>query len=81
MTSDDMFSYISDQFGVDIEDIDDETGLFSEGILDSFSIVDLVLYIETSGGIKINPTEVNLDNLDSVAKILRYVEAKLVTNA
>jgi acyl carrier protein len=76
MTSDDIFSYIDEQFGVDRDDVDEETGLLTEGILDSFSIVDLVLFIENSSGIKVNPSEVNLDNLDSVSKILSFVKSK-----
>jgi acyl carrier protein len=76
MTTHDIFAYLQKQFAVDTGSISAETGLFSEGFLDSFSIVDLILFIETSAGIQIDPAEVNLDNLDSVAKIQAFVKAK-----
>jgi acyl carrier protein len=74
MTKNDLFTFLKTQFAIESGDVDENTGLFSEGLLDSFSIVDLVLFIETSSGIKLQPTDVNLDNLDSVAKILNFVQ-------
>jgi len=73
MTKNDIFSFLKTQFAIDAADLDENTGLFSEGLLDSFSIMDLVMYIENTSGIKLQPTDVNLDNLDSVAKILNFV--------
>ena len=73
MTKNDIFSFLKTQFAIDSADLDENTGLFSEGLLDSFSIMDLVMYIENTSGIKLQPTDVNLDNLDSVAKILNFV--------
>jgi acyl carrier protein len=73
MTKNDIFTFLKTQFAIDTQDLNDDTGLFSEGLLDSFSIVDLVVFIENTSGIKMQPTDVNLDNLDSVTKILAYV--------
>jgi len=53
-----------------------DTLLFSTGVLDSFSLVDLIAYVEKEEGITINPTEVILDNFDSVDRIVRFVEKK-----
>jgi len=71
-----LLDYLTNNLGVEIADIDDETPLFSSGLLDSFTMVDVIMFIEQEGGIKLNPTEVNLDNLDSVSKILRFVESR-----
>ena len=76
MTESDLLAYLQQQFGLKPGDFMDTTGLFSEGLLDSFSIVDLVTYIETATGLKFDPTELNLENLDSVAKIRGFVETK-----
>ena len=73
MTKSDILNFLKSQFAIDPAEVDENTGLFSEGLLDSFSIVDLVAYIENTSGIKLQPTDVNLDNLDSVAKILNFV--------
>ncbi len=71
-----MLTYLSDELGVDIEDINDDTLLFTDGYLDSFSVVDLVTYLESSANISISPSEVNLDNLDSVGRIITFVDVK-----
>jgi acyl carrier protein len=34
------------------------------------------MFLETKAGIKVDPVEVNLDNLDSIDKILAYVASK-----
>ena len=56
--------------------IKEETPLFSSSLIDSFALVDLILFIEQSCGVKIAPFDVNLDNFDSVAKILQFVESR-----
>jgi acyl carrier protein len=73
MTKDDIFSFLKSQFAIERSEVDENTGLFSEGLLDSFSIVDLVMYIENTSGIKMQPADVNLENLDSVSKIMNFV--------
>jgi acyl carrier protein len=71
-----MLKYFSEELGVDVDDIDDDTLLFTDGYLDSFSIVDLVTYLESSADISIDPAEVNLDNFDTVGRIISFVSAK-----
>ena len=73
---DQMLGYFSDNFGMEIDDIDDDTLLFTEGYLDSFSIVEVVVYLESTADISISPSEVNLENLDSIGRIVSFVEAK-----
>jgi acyl carrier protein len=81
MTKSDIFNFLKTQFAIDEKDVDENTGLFSEGLLDSFSIVDLVVFIENTSGIKMQPTDVNLDNLDSAAKILNFVSKERATQS
>lgn len=70
-----LLAYLSNDLGVDIGEITDDTPLFSSGLLDSFTMVDVIMFIEQAGGVRLNPAEVNLDNLDSIARILRFVSA------
>jgi acyl carrier protein len=70
-----LLDYFEEQMGLDTSDIEDDTLLFSSSILDSFSLVDLMMFIEQETGIKIEPAEVTLDNLDSVERILRFVDS------
>ncbi|MGI6459323.1 MAG: acyl carrier protein [Candidatus Hydrogenedentales bacterium] len=76
LVRDALMDYICSTFGLDDDELDDNTVLFSDGLLDSFCMVSLISYVESEAGIRFRPTEVNLDNLDSVARILAFVERK-----
>jgi acyl carrier protein len=67
---------MKDRLGVDTDGIEDSTPLFSSSLLDSFSIVELIAFIESTAGIKMDAWDVTLDNLDSIGQILRYVQLK-----
>lgn len=69
-----LLAYITDNF--DVEDIDDDTPLFSSNLLDSFSMVELVVFVEHEVSIKIGALDIHLDNLDSVEKIIFFVQRK-----
>ena len=64
--------YISSTLGVDASAIDAADPLFSSSLLDSFSMVDLVVFVEKQCGFRMKPSEVNLDNLDSIERILGF---------
>ena len=74
---DSLLKYLETSAGVPVADIEDETLLFSNGILDSFSMMDLIMFIENEGGFRIQPDEVTFENLDSIERILRFSDAKL----
>lgn len=70
-------AYMNEDLGIDISEIALDSPLFSAGVIDSFSLVSLLSYIEDSHQIHISPTEVSLDNFDSLERMLAYVESKL----
>lgn len=76
MTRNNILMFLEKQFTLSPDSISDETGLFSEGYLDSFSILDLIMFLEANAGIRVDPIEVSLDNLDSIDRILAYVASK-----
>lgn len=69
--------FLEDDLGLSSGDFDEETLLFSDGVLDSISLTEVILFIEENTGIRIAPTEVNLDNLDSISRIQKFVAGKL----
>lgn len=75
--ADDLIGYIHDSFGVAFAELDRETPLFSSGMLDSFSLVDIVSFVEDRTGLKVKPGEIQLANFDSVARISDFVIQKL----
>lgn len=49
--------------------------IISSGLIDSFSLVDLALFVEESYGVHLDDTELNRETFDSVnqlADIIRY---------
>ena len=50
-----------------------EEPLISSGLIDSFSLMDLALYVEDTFGVRIEDTELNantFDNLDQLAALI-----------
>jgi len=47
------------------------------GIMDSTGVLELVAYIESTFEIKVEDEELNRENLDSINKIVSYLERKL----
>ncbi len=72
--SDQILEFFSDNIGIDTSDIESDTLLFSSGVIDSFALVSLMLFLETEGGFRMSPTDVNLDNLDSVDRIVSFCQ-------
>jgi acyl carrier protein len=54
----------------------DETSFLDHGILDSMSIMDLVLHVETEFNVKIEDQEITPENFDSIEKLAAYIERK-----
>jgi len=75
LSRDGLIDYINDKLGLDSSEFSDSTLLFSTSMLDSFSMVDLILYIEEAADLKIDPGAVTLDNLDSVERILAFTKS------
>ncbi len=69
-----LLAFLEEELGVDTADVDAQMLLFSTGIIDSFALVTLMTYLETEGGFRISPVDVNLGNMDSIARMLAYAE-------
>lgn len=76
MTREEIFEFLSDELGVETDDIEPDTLLFSSGIVDSFALVTMMMFIENHAGIRVNPTDVNLDNFDTVDRIVNFATQK-----
>ena len=58
-------------------ELDAESELFSTGVLDSVSMVNLIAFVEQTTGIQIRADDVTLENFDTPARILRFTEANI----
>jgi acyl carrier protein len=78
ITKDSIVTFLQTQLGLEAGTVDENTKLFTSGLLDSFSIVDMVLFIESEENIKIDPADLIMENFDSVADIMRFSLSKRV---
>jgi acyl carrier protein len=71
-----LLAHLEQKLGVDTREVNEQTPLFTSGLIDSFSLVDLIMFIETSAGIRMETLDVSFENLDSIERILRYVDLR-----
>ncbi len=57
--------------------INDNTSFLDDGIIDSTGVLELVSFLEESFSFRIEDEEIMPDNLDSINKLLVFVEKKL----
>jgi len=59
---------------IEASELTNDTKLFSSGLLDSLTFVELVLFVEREFHVKLaDLIEVNMDSLDSIEQILRPI--------
>ena len=73
---DELVTFLKDSLDVDMDNLADDAPLFSSGEIDSFSLVSLIEHIEKECGFRVKPTEVSLDNMDSVDRLMAYIDRK-----
>ena len=52
-----------------------DESLISSGLIDSFSLVDIALWIENTYGLRIDDNELTADNFDTVDAFVARIEA------
>lgn len=75
---DDLIVFLSEDASIDPSDISDETLLFSDGFIDSFTMSSVLAFIEEHKGIQIEMSDVTLENFDSISRILAFVDRQAV---
>jgi len=76
--SSELLKYISDNFSsANTVAVDAETSLFQGQVLDSLNLVELITFVETQFGVTVAPSEVSIDNLDTVNRIVGFIQRKL----
>jgi acyl carrier protein len=65
----------------DASSLQDNTPFLDSGIIDSTGILELIMFLEQTYDIKVEPEEMIPENLDSVNKVVQFVGRKLETTA
>jgi acyl carrier protein len=53
-----------------------EEALLSGGLVDSFSLMDLALFVEDTYGVRIEDTELNAEHFDSLAQLAALIRSR-----
>jgi acyl carrier protein len=63
-------------FGDESSPLSEDDSLQEQGIVDSTGILELVCHLESTYGIKVSDSELVPDNLDTIARVARFIERK-----
>ncbi|HSG42419.1 MAG TPA: acyl carrier protein [Anaerolineales bacterium] len=53
-----------------------DEALISSGLIDSFSLMDVALFIEDTFGVRIEDTELNADTFDNLTQLASLIESR-----
>jgi acyl carrier protein len=56
--------------------IDPDVALISSGLIDSFHLVDLALFVEDTFGVRIDDTELSADTFDSIDQLVDLIHQR-----
>lgn len=75
LTENILIGYLNDMLGTD-EPVDQASQLFSSGMLDSVSMLNLISFVEEQANIQIRGEDVTLDNFDTPNRIIRFAQSQ-----
>jgi acyl carrier protein len=55
---------------------DNDTSFIDEGLIDSTGVMELVMYVQSTYNLTVEPHEVTPDNFDSVNKLVGFIQRK-----
>jgi acyl carrier protein len=74
---DQVWQFVTSNFYVaDVASLSDEASLLDRGIIDSTGVLELIEFLETTFGIKVDDAEMIPENLDSIARITTFIDRK-----
>jgi acyl carrier protein len=56
--------------------ITNDESLISSGLIDSFSLMDLALFVEDNFGVRIEDTELNAETFDNLTQLTTLIESR-----
>jgi acyl carrier protein len=56
--------------------LQDDEALISSGLIDSFSLVDVALWVENTYGVKLQDNQLNASTFDSVAQLADLIQSQ-----
>jgi len=66
--------FLNKELGVRIDAVNDDDLLFTSGLIDSFSLIEMLAFMESEFDRKIDIADLNIDELDSINSLTKLVE-------
>lgn len=57
----------------------DDASFLDSGIIDSTGMLEMIMFLENTYGVKIEPEEMVPENLDSINRVVQFVKRKLAS--
>ena len=73
----DVREFISENYILDRQVLAADASLTNHGVLDSMGVLELIMFIEERFSVKVPDEDTLPENLDSVERIVRYVQQRL----
>ena len=71
-----LFDLLQAEFGLNKDNLNADTKIFSDGILDSLSSLQLIMHIERMFSISVSPLDVSIDDIDTVDSMAALIDRK-----
>ncbi|WP_317933024.1 acyl carrier protein [Halioxenophilus sp. WMMB6] len=69
-------AFLGEELEVDVASISDDDALFTSGLVDSYSLIELLSFLETELGYSADFADLNVDDLDSINSLHSLVANK-----
>lgn len=76
-----ILEFIRDEADLEEEEVDSNTSLFRDQLLDSMNLTALIAFLEETFSIKVKPMDIVYENLDTVNHMLAYVARRKAGDA
>ena len=71
-----ILEFIRDEADLEEDEVNADTSLFRDQLLDSMNLTALIAFLEEEFEIKVKPMDIVYENLDTVRHMLSFVERK-----
>ena len=79
--ADTILEFIREEADLDDDEVDADTSLFRDQLLDSMNLTALIAFLEETFSIKIKPMDIVFENLDTVNHQLAFIARKKAGDA
>ena len=69
-------TFLTNELGKDASQVGADDSLLESGTIDSMGVLQLVAFLETTYGIKIDDDDLMPDNFDTIAAIASFIERR-----